>query len=210
MATVKSDSQTEAAGADHQEAEGRALHALLASAKAGITVRDEFRHLLKFLPEGSNIDFDDVKTRLLAARVSSFADVGDTSFPAALDLLQAWETEAERLSRVEQLLSKTSSPKLPGHHIRAKDPELQKLERMVWEDRSKDGLSQFQMCKRLDLLNAPPRPAWGCATWVDAFHRHANRVRTWLTKAQKNEQIRRDKRKTRQTIKPCNYPVDTF
>ena len=118
MATVKSDSQTEAAGADHQEAEGRALHALLASAKAGITVRDEFRHLLKFLPEGSNIDFDDVKTRLLAARVSSFADVGDTSFPAALDLLQAWETEAERLSRVEQLLSKTSSPKLPGHHIR--------------------------------------------------------------------------------------------
>jgi hypothetical protein len=197
MATAKNDSQSEAAAADHNEAE--ALHALLTSAKARITVNDEYRHLVKFRPDGS-IDFDDIRTRLLAARVCAFADVGDTPFPAAIDLLKAWETEAEQLARVEQLLSKTSSPKTPCHRHRAKDPELQKLEKMVWEDRSKDGLSQFQICKRLDLLNVPPRPAWGCRTWVDAFYKHAGRVRPWLTKAQKNEQARRDKRKTHHTI----------
>jgi hypothetical protein len=100
MATVKSDSQTEAAGADHQEAEGRALHALLASAKAGITVRDEFRHLLKFLPEGS-VDFDDIRNRLLAARVCSFADVQDVPFPDVISFFQHLEGNqpTELLSR---------------------------------------------------------------------------------------------------------------
>jgi len=89
---------------------------------------------------------------------------------------------SDRPSKNESVREKASTRKRTKRKSPDEDDSMWnvKLNLRKWK---KEGLSHQEMCKRLANSPRPQQATWRALPWPEAFRKHPNRVRTWISKA---------------------------
>jgi hypothetical protein len=178
---------------------------LRAEQEAADAMREQLRVLSTLRPQlppvmltpDGRVDFTYIFGRLVTGGACSLDAVDNMPFPRAVQLFEYWETHPpvhETLVRISEhlstILGRGADEKGVSGAVRKSvkrkqpfrdDPMLP--QKLLIRQLMDEGLSHRQICRRLADSPRPPHAAWRDLPWPEAFKRHPNSVRAWISKA---------------------------